>query len=65
MRPALSSRLPPRQRSIGGLGVEAHDGFNILWRLGALEHTALIASTMVALASLTWALMLAAPRWVG
>ena len=62
MRPALSSRLPPRQRS---LGVEADDGFDILWRLGALEHTALIASTMVVLASLTWALMLAAPRWVG
>ena len=58
---AVTRQLP----LIGGLGVEAHDGFNILWRLGALEHTALIASTMVALAYLTWALMLVAPRWVG
>ena len=50
---------------IGGLGAESHDWFNILWRLGLLEHTDLIAASMVACAYATWALMLAAPRWIG
>ena len=50
---------------IGGLGVESHDWYNILWRLGLLEHTPLIAGLIYACAFPVWALMLAAPRWVG
>lgn len=50
---------------IGGLGVEAHDWYNILWRLDLLEHTPLIAGLIYFCAFPVWALMLAAPRWVG
>ena len=50
---------------IGGLGAESHDWYNILWRLGLLEHTPLIAGLIYCGAFLAWALMLAAPRWVG
>ena len=50
---------------IGGLGAESHDWFNILWRLGLLEYTDVIAGGMVVCAYACWALMLAVPRWVG
>jgi hypothetical protein len=46
---------------IGNLGPESHDWHNMLAMLGWLEHTALIAGAIYAMAFVCWGLMLLVP----
>lgn len=50
---------------IGNLGPESHDWYNMLWMLGLLDQTPLIASAIYGCAFVCWAVMLLVPARIG